>query len=164
MPYAVTHVLITILILDLFRHYVFGKEKFPRYLVVLGGIAGLAPDIDIPLGWFYTLITGTPINLHGLFTHSFIFPLLFLLAASLLYWKGNKQWAAISLVIAAGWFLHPILDCSFGGYKNLFWPLPWATSFCPEWGISAQYASIDAILLVVWMVHEEVHKRIKDYL
>ncbi len=164
MPYAVTHIIITIVILDLFRHYVFGKEKFPRYLVVLGGLAGLAPDIDIPLSWLYTALTGIPANFHGLFTHSFIFPLLFLLAASLLYWKGNKQWAAISVVIAGGWFLHPLLDCFFGGYKNMLWPFPVTGSFCPQWGIDQYMASIDAILLVAWLVHEEVHKRIKDYI
>ena len=50
MALAVTHVILTIVILDLFRHYVFKKSKFPRYWLVIGGIAGLFPDIDIPLG------------------------------------------------------------------------------------------------------------------
>ena len=39
MALAVTHVLIVIILLDLIRHYIVGKEKFPRYLVIIGGIA-----------------------------------------------------------------------------------------------------------------------------
>ena len=53
MALAVTHVLLTIIVLDLLRHYVFDKKKFPRYLVVIGGIAGLVPDIDILFNWIY---------------------------------------------------------------------------------------------------------------
>ena len=73
MALAVTHVLIAILTLDFFRHYVFGLKKFPRHLLVVGGIAGLMPDIDIPLGWFFSFLTGNKVALHGEFTHSLIF-------------------------------------------------------------------------------------------
>ena len=48
MALALTHVLLVIVLLDLFRHYVLSKKKFPRYLLVVGGIAGLLPDIDVP--------------------------------------------------------------------------------------------------------------------
>ncbi len=75
MALAVTHIILTIAFLDIFRHYVFGLKKFPRYLLVVGGIAGLAPDLDIPMGWILTLVTGNTVNIHGLFTHSILFAL-----------------------------------------------------------------------------------------
>lgn len=164
MALAVTHVLGAILILDFFRHYVFGLKKFPRYLLVVGGIAGLAPDLDIPLGWFLSWITGNSIYLHGTFTHSLFFVFLFLLLAVIRKYQENDVWVKIFFVIAAGWFIHILSDCLFNSYATFLWPLSINTlSFCPA-GISHVYSSsIDAILLVVWLVHEEAHKKIKDY-
>ena len=164
MAYSVTHILLVIVLLDLFRHYIFGKKKFPRYLLVVGGIAGLLPDIDIPLGWIYNLFTETTVNLHGNFTHSIFFPLIFLVAAGILHYQKNMKWAKISYVISVGLLMHLILDCMFGGYSTFLWPLAINTGFCPQWGISGYAQSIDAIILVVWLVHEEIHNKIKDYI
>lgn len=53
MPLAVTHVLLTIILVDLFRDYIMKNHK--KYLtlhtIMIAGIAGLLPDIDIPLFW-----------------------------------------------------------------------------------------------------------------
>jgi len=164
MAYAVTHIILTIIVLDLFRHYVFGKGKFPRYLLVIGGVAGLFPDIDVPLGWIYNLFTTSYVNLHGVFTHSILFPIIFLLIGIILHYQQKMKWAKISYVIAAGLFFHLILDCMFGGYTTFLWPLGITTGFCPQWGLSNYIAGIDAIILIVWLVHEEIHKKIKDYI
>jgi membrane-bound metal-dependent hydrolase YbcI (DUF457 family) len=164
MAYSVTHIILTIVLLDIFRHYVFGKRKFPRYLLVVGGIAGLAPDIDVPLSWLINLFSSTSVNLHGTFTHSLIFPLIFLIVGAILHKQNQMKWAKIFYVIAAGWTFHLFLDCLYGGYKTFLWPLSIGTGFCPQWGISNLAQSIDAIILVVWLIHEEVHKRIKDYI
>ncbi|MAF13565.1 MAG: hypothetical protein CMI53_01595 [Parcubacteria group bacterium] len=163
MALAVTHVILTIVILDLFRHYVFKKSKFPRYWLVIGGIAGLFPDIDIPLGWVYNFLTGSAITIHGMFTHSIVFPALFLAAGLIFRYKKNSKWAGICFVISAGWFMHLILDCAFGGYKEFIWPF-FIYNFCPQWGIHQYAIHIDAVILVLWLIHEEVHKRIKDYI
>ncbi|MAF99530.1 MAG: hypothetical protein CMH61_02860 [Nanoarchaeota archaeon] len=163
MPLAVTHVILTIVLLDIFRHYVFGKDKFPRYLLIIGGIAGLAPDLDIPLGWLISLFTGNVTDFHGIYTHSYFFPVLFLVIAGILHYKKNIKWANIFYVVAAGWTLHLPLDCLFGGIdKNFVWPLS-VINYCPQWGIENHAHSIDAIILVFWLVHEEVHNKIKDY-
>ena len=163
MALAVTHIILAIVLLDLFRHYVFGTKKFPRYLLVIGGIAGLAPDLDIPLSWIYNLLTNAGVSFHGTFTHSLIFPLICLGTAIILHSKKNLKWAQIFYVIAAGLALHSILDCAFGGYKTFLWPFWITPSFCPQWGISSYATSIDAIILVLWLGHEELHKKIKDY-
>ncbi len=163
MALAVTHIILTIVILDLFRHYVFGRRKFRRYLLIVGGIAGLFPDIDFVIGWIYNFFKGTTIDIHGMFTHSLLFPLLFLLFGLLFYWGKNKKWAGIFGVISAGWFLHLVLDCTFGGAKEYIWPL-FINNFCPQFGIANFAPHIDAVILVIWLVHEEMHKRIKDYI
>ena len=164
MALAVTHVLLTIVILDLLRHYLFGRKKFPRYLVVVGGIAGLFPDIDIILTWIYNFFTGAGVNFHGTFSHSLIFSVIFLGIAGFLHYQKNLKWAKIFYVIAAGWFSHLILDCLFGGYKSFLWPFLSVGGFCPQWFISNYMMEIDAIILVLWLVHEEIHKNIKNYI
>jgi len=164
MALAVTHIILTIVILDLVRHYVFGKDKFTRYLLVIGGVAGLAPDIDMPFTWIYNWITGANANFHGTITHSLIFPLIFLIIGIFLQVRDNEKWSKIFYVISAGWFLHVILDCLFGGYKSFFWPVLTSCQFCPQWGIDQYAIGIDAIILVLWLVHEELHKQIRDYI
>jgi hypothetical protein len=158
MAYAVTHILIVILLLDLFRHYVFGKKKFPRYLLVIGGIAGLGPDVDVPLGWILGM------NLHGVFTHSIFWVILFLAIGIIRHYQNDQKWSKISYVIAIGWFVHLILDCAFGGYGTFLWPMMINTAWCPQFNIDSLAPGIDAIILVLWLVHEEIHNKIKDYL
>lgn len=162
MALAVTHVILVIVALDIFRHYLFGKGKFPRYLLVVGGIAGLFPDIDIPLSWFYGLITSSTVSLHGTFTHSLLFPLLFLAAAGFLHYQGKMKWAKIGYIVSFGWFFHLGLDCLYGGYKDFLWPF-FVQNFCPQFNLYAYATSIDALILVFWLVHEELHQKIKDY-
>lgn len=165
MALAVTHVLLTIVILDLFRHYVFGKKKFPRYLIVVGGIAGLLPDIDVPISWLLSFLSGTTIDLHRLFTHSVFFVLLFLLLAIVFqYSQKNMKWAKIFYAITVGWAFHLVLDCFYGdSWSSILWPLSFFLSFCPTWDIHPYASGIDAIILVLWLVHEEAHSYITDY-
>src|SRR3989344_373918 len=113
MANSVTHVIVAIVILDLFRHYVFGKKLFPRYLLVIGGIAGLAPDIDVPLTWLYHFFTSSTTDLHGLFTHSLFFVFSFLGIALLFQYYKKIKWAKIFYVISFGWFMHLVLDCLY---------------------------------------------------
>lgn len=164
MALAVTHVILTIILLDLVRHYVFKKKRFPRYLVIIGGIAGLAPDIDIIFNYIYNLFTTTQINFHGLYTHSVIFVILFLLLASLMRFRKNEKWEKIFYVVATGWFLHILLDCAFNPYSTFLWPININTKIlCPKNGLFNYRTGIDAIILVAWLIHEEVHNKIKDY-
>ncbi len=165
MALAVTHIILTIVILDLFRHYVFGRKKFPRYLLVVGGVAGLLPDIDVPLSWLLSFLSGTAVDIHRVFSHSIFFVFLFLLLAVVFqYYQKNMKWAKIFYVIAVGWALHLVLDCFYGGsWSSILWPLSFFLSFCPAWDFHPYASGIDAIILVLWLVHEEVHSYIKDY-
>lgn len=165
MALAVTHIILTIVLLDIFRHYVFGLKKFPRYLLVIGGIAGLVPDIDIPLGRILTFLFGSTFDLHRVFTHSILFAILFLLiGAALQFWKKNPKWPKIFYVISFGLVFHLVLDCFYGGPSySILWPFNYVSSFCPGWDWIPYAPEIDAIILVIWLVHEEIANKIKDY-
>ena len=164
MAFAVMHVLGAIIILEIVRHYIIGPKKFPKYLVVIGGIAGLLPDIDIPLGWVYFWVSGVHVDLHATsISHSLIWVVLFVSLGLLFRCIADKRWSYIAYVIAAGWAIHIGFDWFYGEYKLIFWPFATSQSFFPTWEIWRYSESIDAILLVLWLVHEEIHKRIKDY-
>ncbi len=59
--------------------------------------------------------------------------------------------------------MHLLMDCLYGGYLPMFWPFDWVTH-CPSWGLAEHSHSIDAILLVAWLLHEEIHNKIRDYI
>ena len=82
MPLAVTHVLLTIIVVDLFRDYVL-KKKYKKYFtlhtILIAGIAGLLPDIDVPINMILNFFGYFPdLVLHGGLTHTPIFGLIFL--------------------------------------------------------------------------------------
>jgi len=163
MANAVTHVILAIVIIDIFRDYCF-KKKFPTWIVLAGGIAGLAPDIDLPISWFLSWITGTSISLHGGITHSIIFPIIALLTGLFLWYRSHhRNTKILFFVIAFGWFFHLILDCAFGGYSSLLFPF-YSGNFCPQLDITRFASAIDAVILVAWLLHEEIRHKIKDYI
>lgn len=164
MGFAVTHILVPLVILDVLRHYFFGRKKFPRYLIVIAGIAGLAPDLDIPLGWLVSILTGTPASYHGMFTHSFFFVALFLAIGLVRQYQHAKSEALIWYVIAFGWFTHLPIDWVYGWCKNFFWPIAGAFPYCVTWELSTTMgAAIDGVLLTLWLVHEEVSRKVRDW-
>src|SRR3989338_2532934 len=165
MAYAVTHILVVIVFLDLLRNYIFKKEKFPRYLVVLGGIAGLLPDIDLPLGGLLYFLTGKNLLVHGAVTHSLLFAIVLFAVGIFLHSKKNLKWSRIFHVLGTGWLFHILLDCFYGNglERMFFWPFSQVLPLCNLWDLYPYGNHIDAVLLVLWLVHEEVHQKVKDW-
>jgi hypothetical protein len=161
MALAVTHVILTIVLIDLYRDYI-ARNKFPTKYVLLGGVAGLFPDIDIPLGWAYNLLTGSQAYFHGTFTHSVLIPIVLAIASILAYEvSGNRKLGLVLAVISFGWLFHLILDCVFSPYMIF---LPFSTIACP-FEISTELAiGLDAVILLLWLVHEEWTHKIRDYI
>ena len=87
MPQAVVHVLFAIIALDLIRDHVLkDKRKIPLHYVFIGGVAGLLPDIDVPLFWVLKNFLGFEVPwFHRIFTHTFLFILIFLAIALIYY-------------------------------------------------------------------------------
>ncbi len=164
MPNAVTHVIIAIVLIDLVRDYVFKKKGFPLYLVLIGGIFALIPDFDVLIGWFM----GT-LEYHRVFTHNFLIPLVFGLVALILwyFWRNKVYWK-VALVAGAGYLIHVLMDFFFSGYMYPLWPLmdfQYGLSLIPyDLFGGTIYAGLDAIILVLWLVHEYWQHNIKDYI
>jgi len=178
MPHAVTHVLIVIILLELFRDYfVKNKKVFPLHYVLIGGIAGLLPDLDVAV-YYVLYFFGFAYNeVHRVFLHNLFVPLIFV-ALAVLFWKfKNKELGEhhlklknIFLVIAFGAFIHLLLDAIVAGTIVPFYPfssysigldiiklapLAWQESIMP---------SIDAILLVLWLIHLEIRHKISSFI
>lgn len=174
MPHAVTHVLIAIIIADIIRDYVAkSKRNVPLYLVLVAGIAGLLPDIDIIAYWFLRIISSVEISqVHRTFSHTLFVPAAFLIIgfATLKIKKVTKYKFNISHIAffaALGVFIHLLLDFALAGWIMPFYPLSYhfiGLNLIPSDWQTTIIPGLDAILLVVWVVHEYRHHRIKDFI
>jgi membrane-bound metal-dependent hydrolase YbcI (DUF457 family) len=173
MPFAVTHVLASIIPVDLYRDYVTKHKKhFTLFTILVAGIAGLLPDLDIALSLIMSKLGWQiPLLFHRGFTHTLLFGLIFLIPGLRLWFSKNKykKWGILFFVISFGITMHILLDLiiSSGSSILLFWPLSSQTfglSLLPQEYILDIYAAIDAVLLIGWLVHEEIKHKIKDFI
>tara|TARA_Y100000310_G_scaffold306140_1_gene346985 strand:- start:80 stop:601 length:522 start_codon:yes stop_codon:yes gene_type:complete len=173
MPLAVTHVLLTIILVDLYRDYITKhKDYFSLHTVLIAGIAGLLPDIDIPINWLLnSLNVSIEFLKHGQFTHTPFFGLLFLIPAFILLKLDKQKLSRYFFVICIGILIHIFLDIIFGGGAGdgsmLLYPLSTATykiHLFSSLGLRNLAAGIDAVILIVWLYHEEVKHKIVDFI
>ena len=173
MPLAVTHVLSAVILVGLYRDY-FTKHRhyFTLHTVLIAGIAGLLPDIDIPLRMvseFFNFNLPVPFQ-HGGITHTAFFGLLFLIPGIILLKKQKHKIATYFFVITFGILLHVFLDYLLGGgrYEGImwFWPLSihsYKIHLLSKMGLSNIPAALDAVLLLSWLWHEEIKHKIRDF-
>ncbi|MEM3126460.1 MAG: metal-dependent hydrolase [Candidatus Woesearchaeota archaeon] len=164
--------ILTIVLVDLYRHYV-AKNSFSRAYVLIAGIAGLLPDADVPLSWFVSFFNSTSVWLHRTYTHAVVWAALFALIAIVIHFhpKMNyfkftrKQTTLFFAMLSVGWLMHVILDCSISGSETISWiPLIAQIGFCPRWITDPNVAAgLDAIILLAWLIHEETKHYIRDY-
>ncbi|MBS3132941.1 metal-dependent hydrolase [Candidatus Woesearchaeota archaeon] len=138
MPLAGTHIVITIAVLAAVRKFL--KIKFSNRLLLLGGLIGLLPDIDMPLALAINRIFGTSVYFHKIYTHALLIPLVLYLTA-LTVKKFNVKAATAILIAAVAWLVHVILDCysTFG----------LAPSLVPNWngfGFCAGFLSPEGLM------------------
>lgn len=173
MPLAVTHVLLTIILVDLYRDYITKhKRLFSLHTVLIAGIAGLLPDIDVPLRMMYQLFKAEiPILLqHGMLTHTPLFALIFLIPALILWKQGKHKPAVVFFVITFGAMFHLFLDWLIGGgaYEGIMWFFPLSTHtfklhILRNVGLSDWPMALDAVILIGWLWHENIKHKIKDF-
>ena len=169
MPYAVTHVLAAIIAVDLYRDYVAKHKKyFTLHTVFIAGFAGLLPDIDIPLNWLLNLL-GAEL-LHRTITHTTLFGLIFLIPALILWLYKKHKVAMYFFVTAFGVFTHIMLDYLFvvdnAGGIMFFYPFS-----AMQYGLNLLqnvspnlFAAMDAVILLLWLWHEEMKHKISDFI
>jgi hypothetical protein len=174
MPFAVTHVILTIIIIDIFRDYI-AKKRFSMWFVLIGGVAGLLPDIDLPITWIWNFISNTSISFHRLYTHSILWPLILLIIGIIINSLNKAEYTIFKwdvpkhkiflffIMLSFGWFFHIFLDCMLAadGLLNFLPGIP--LSFCPSAFSNESLMGLDAIILVLWLIHEQWKHEIKDY-
>ncbi|MFH1848826.1 MAG: metal-dependent hydrolase [archaeon] len=170
MPLAVTHVLSSIILVDLYRDYITRhRSYFTLHTVLVAGFAGLLPDIDIVLNWILGHLGSELV--HGTYTHTFLFGLVFLIPAGIYRYKRKYKTAAYFLVTTFGVMLHVLLDVIIGGGYGegamLFWPISdhfFKVHISTFLGFARLSAGLDAVILLLWLYHEEVKHKITDFI
>lgn len=168
MPQAVVHVLFTIIVLDLFRdHFLKNKKELPLHFIFIGGVAGLLPDIDVPLFWLLKNFLGFDAPwFHRVFTHTFLFILIFLFI-SLIYFDFNKKVSKLFAVITFGVAFHIFLDWLLVGAVAPFYPFSDATyglNLIGKLNLPLAVEGFEAIVLLWWLWHEEKLHKISDFI
>lgn len=175
MPLAVTHVLVPLILADIYRDYI-SKVKFNLHYVFIAGIAGILPDIDVAVFWLVNIFKDVAVNdIHRTFTHSLFFPLIFLLLFFLtknydlkILKKYKLKLNYVFLAIFFGVTTHLFLDVILDGYIIPFYPFSAfkiGLNLIPDNLLGGTFfTGLDAILLVVWLVHEEINHKISDYI
>jgi len=165
MPYAVAHMLLPMLLLDFLRHKVFkNKKSLPNRYVLIAGLAGLLPDIDIPFSYLFSGLL-----VHRGITHTIWISLSFLLGFAILQFVKRHNIAKIFLMISIGAGSHVILDILTAGSIQLFYPLSKAyfsvnliPTLFPHIGVTFAYAALDALLLFGWIATIILRRRVQD--
>ncbi len=178
MPQAITHFLIPVILLELYRHFfVKNKKSFPIHYVFIGGLAGLIPDLDIVAYYILNLFGFTIQEVHRTFSHNLFVPMFFVALALPFYAFKNKRLGkyhlklkTIFFIIAFGILVHLLLDATIDGTimplyplsdfavgLNLvnFLPLPWQNTIVP---------ALDALILIAWMISLEVRHKISNFI
>jgi len=180
MPQAVTHFLIPAILTALFRGYYLSKKSkrtFPLHYILIAGLAGLLPDLDIAIFYILSFSGYTIETLHRTFTHNIFFPLGFLLIGFIVIGTRNKELgkhklklSTIFFIIAFGITTHLILDATLAGTIQPFYPINTTTlslnllDNLPQQFQDTIIPVIDAVLLVFWMIYIEVKHKISDYI
>ena len=155
MAQAVTHVLIPIVLVSIYRTY-FSKPKFSKWYVLLAGIAGLLPDLDYPLQYLFKGYI-----FHGMFHLIYVLLFLAVLAIVFYYLKFSRKYYLTTAILAFGYFMHLLLDCIAGGYE-FFYPFS-AMNYCVAFVPHSFWAGADAVILVLWLYHEYYAGNIKGF-
>lgn len=178
MPQAVTHVLVVLVLLEVYRDY-FAKNKraFPLHYVLIGGLAGLIPDLDIIVFYILSFFGYSFGEVHRTFSHNLFFPLLFAFLAVPFWSFKNKglgerhmKLRNIFLVIAFGIFMHLILDSTISGFIMPFYPFSTYSlglnliNLAPQSWHESLLPSIDAAILILWLIRLEIRHKISSFI
>lgn len=178
MPNAVTHFLIPVILVELFRYFfVKNKKSFPIHYVFIAGIAGLFPDFDIAIYYVLSFFGFSYSEIHRTFLHTLFIPLIFLFSTIPFYKFKSKKLGEhhlrlknMFLVFAFGVFIHLLLDATIDGTIMPFYPLFDFTiglnlmALFPSFWQNTIISVLDAGFLILWMVSLEVRHKISEFI
>src|SRR3989344_2378960 len=180
MPQAVTHVLVPIILLSIFRHIYTKKtgKKFPMQYVLIGGIAGIIPDLDIPIYWVMHYFNYNFEQIHRTISHTIFIPLIFLflafISSATIKKRIGRNKLSITIILflcAFSSFIHLILDATLAGYITPLYPISMAKvgtgfpfSIFPDHVAMLLLATIDGVLFILWVLYLEIKHKIYDFI
>jgi len=174
MPLAVTHVVSTVILVDIYRDYILKDRKlFSLHTIFIAGIFGLLPDTDMIFGMVADIFRfKLPLLLqHGGITHTPLFALVFLIPGLILWNFSKKKYAVYCFVGVFGMMWHLFLDWLLGGgaYEGIMWLYPfsmhqWKLHLLLNLGVHNIPMALDAIILLLWLWHEEEKHKISDFI
>ncbi len=179
MPFATTHILVAIILVELFREYVIkDKRKFPRYYILIAAVGSILPDLDIAL-YYGTYFLGFGLEqIHRTFMHTLFIPLILFVGGLVvmrigiknsMFGKRHLTLHTTLFILAAGSILHLFLDAIFSGEIFLFYPLINFSvglnllGFFPEDWSNLIYPTLDGILLLFWIFWLEFKVKVRNY-
>mgnify|MGYP001563750245 CR=1 FL=1 len=179
MPFAVTHILTAVILIELFRNYfVKDNKKFPRYYILIAAIGAIIPDLDIAAYYILSFFSFTFDQIHRTFLHTLFIPLiLFLVGLASLkieIWRAklgkyHMKLSNILFIFAFGSFLHLILDAIIVGQIVLLYPFSDFSiglnliNYLPSEIQGTALLSLDAALLLFWLFWMEFKLKISSY-
>ncbi len=164
---AVAHILTPIILLDIYRDHI-AKKRFPLVYVLLAGVGGILPDIDVAIYWVLHAFFGTALSeVHRTFSHTLFAPLALLLIAAATYKISKKIFWAIN-AINLGYAAHLLIDFAFSGTIMPLYPLSaarYGLNLIPQTELgSTIIIGADAILLTLWLIYDYAKHNIKDFI
>jgi len=176
MPQAVTHLLFPLVIGSWIKDWYEKKKSrgiFSLRYVLVAGIGGVLPDLDLAIFWILYYFGFTMEQVHRTFTHTIFLPLIFLILFFVLNNKvklGRLKWNTIFLMLALGSSIHLILDGTLSGYIVPLYPLLNLevglnlVGMLPKPLMDIAIPLLDGILLILWVVYLEWKHKVSDFI
>ncbi|MBD3355042.1 hypothetical protein GF361_03585 [Candidatus Woesearchaeota archaeon] len=179
MPQAAAHILIPLILMSLFRDFYIKKYKknFPLTYVLIAGIAGIIPDLDVAAFWILHFFGFTMEQVHRTFAHTIFVPLVFfaffiiLKNANLSVLANHKlKLNLVFLMLAIGSFIHLVLDATLAGSIIPLYPFSNLSiginlfGYLPEALMKIAAPSLDAGLLIIWLIYLKATGKISDFI
>ena len=179
MPTTATHVLVAIVLAEIFREtFLKNNQHFPRYYILIAAVAGMIPDLDFLLFLGLFKFGFALDQIHRTFLHTIFIPLILLLIGIIILKiklknpevsKRHMALPAIFFIFAAGSLLHLILDATLQGTITPLFPLSTFSlgldlvSKFPEQIRGLIIPLIEAILLFGWLTWMVLKLKVRDY-
>ncbi len=181
MPQAILHILVPLTLAALFKDIYernHGRGTFPLHYVLIAGIAGIIPDLDVAVFFIVHLLFGLDFDaIHRTGAHTLFVPLAFC-GLAIIFRKSHVKFLRthhlkvpiVFYLLAFGSLIHMILDSIFGGTIMPLYPLShFAIGFnlvgrLPEQIGRVFVPSLEAGLFVLWLIWLEVKHKVSDFI
>lgn len=179
MPQAAAHIIIPLLLMSLVRDYFInrnGRKSFPLHYVLIAGISGIIPDLDVLAYWVLYFFGFAFSEVHRTFMHTLFVPIIFLLLSLATMktkvktlGKHKLKLNIIFLMMALGSFIHLVLDVIFQGSIMPLYPFSYIRvgldlfGYLPTPLANIAAPSLDAGIIILYLIYLEWRHKISDF-